>query len=37
MSFIKLVNSIVYSAVWLNHLSKLSLKYMYILHVKSKF
>lgn len=29
MSFIKLVNSITYSAVWF-HLSKLSLKYMYI-------
>ena len=30
MNFIKLVNLIAYSAVWLNHLSKLSLKYMYI-------
>ncbi len=30
MSFIKLINSITYSVIWLNHLSKFSLKYMYI-------
>ena len=30
MSFIKLINSIAYSVIWLNDLSKVSLKYMYI-------
>ncbi len=36
MSYIKLVNLMVYLVVWLNQSSKLSLKYMYIYMGKSK-
>lgn len=36
MSYIKLVNLMVYFVVWLNQSSKLSLKYMYIYMGKCK-